>query len=224
MSFHQRLLSSTADARAAMQSIPVLQRALRGEVDRALYRDFLIEAFHHVRHTTPLLMACGARLPARLEWLREAVAHYIEEEVGHQEWILDDLVALGESRERCAATQPAFETEMMVAYAWDTVQRGNPVGFFGMVLVLEGTSAALASHAAAAIESRLGLPRNAFSYLRSHGELDQEHVGFFAGLMDRVEDAQDQRAIIHAALRFYRLYGDIFRSLDARHAGLAEAA
>jgi pyrroloquinoline quinone (PQQ) biosynthesis protein C len=224
MSFHHKLLSSTADARAVLQSTPVLQRALRGEIDRALYRDFLIEAFHHVRHTTPLLMACGARLAGRLEWLRDAVAHYIAEEVGHQAWILDDLVALGESRERCASTQPAFETEMMVAYAWDTVQRGNPVGFFGMVLVLEGTSAALASHAAAAIESGLGLPRNAFSYLRSHGELDQEHIGFFAGLMDRLEDPLDQQAVIHAALRFYRLYGDIFRGLDARHAALAEAA
>jgi hypothetical protein len=28
-------------------------------------------------------MACGARLPDRQEWLRSAIAHYIEEEIGH---------------------------------------------------------------------------------------------------------------------------------------------
>jgi pyrroloquinoline quinone (PQQ) biosynthesis protein C len=224
MTFHAQLLAATAEARQRFQSIPVLQRALQGAISRPLYRDFLGEAYHHVRHTAPLLMACGARLPARLEWLREAVAHYIEEEIGHQEWILDDLVALGESRELWASSKPSYETELMVAYAWDTVQRGNPVGFFGMVLVLEGASVALASDAAAAIEQHLGLPRSAFTYLRSHGDLDKEHVGFFEGLMDRLQEPADQQAVVHAASRFYRLYGDIFHGLEGRQALLADAA
>ena len=42
----------------------------------------------------------------------------------------------------------------MVAYAYDTVQRRNPVGFFGMVYVLEGTSVALALSAADASRQR----------------------------------------------------------------------
>ena len=62
----------------------------------------------------------------------------------------------------------------MVSYAYDTIQRGNPVGFFGMVLVLEGTSVALATRAANSIQTSLDLPRNAFSYLLSHGDLDIE--------------------------------------------------
>ena len=37
--------------------------------------------------------------------------------------------------------------------------------------------------------SRCGLPDAAFSYLRSHGTLDQEHTAHFALLMDRIEDA-----------------------------------
>ena len=31
--------------------------------------------------------------------------------------------------------------------------------------------------------------------------------------MDRIDDAQDQAAIVHGARAFYRLYGDVFRSL-----------
>ena len=215
MSFHQQLIDRTQHERRDLLAIPIIQDALAAKIARDDYIAFLTQAYHHVRHTVPLLMACGARLPARLEWLRTAVGEYIEEEMGHQEWILDDLQACGADRAAIAASGPSHATELMVAYAYDTIARGNPVGFFGMVLVLEGTSVALATRAAETIETSLGLPRTAFSYLRSHGDLDVGHVDFFQKLMDRLDDADDQAAVVHAARRFYRLYGDVFRSLRA---------
>ena len=224
MSFHSELLAQTQHERAGLVSIPIIQSALGGHIARDDYVAFLGQAYHHVRHTVPLLMACGARLPARLEWLRTAIGEYIEEEMGHQEWILDDLAACGADRAQAAASSPSLATELMVSYAYDTIQRGNPVGFFGMVLVLEGTSVALATRAANSIQTSLDLPRNAFSYLLSHGDLDIEHVGFFEALMDRLEDTDDQQAVIHAARRFYVLYGDIFRTLRQQGLRLAEAA
>ncbi|KRG68602.1 TenA family transcriptional regulator [Pseudoxanthomonas dokdonensis] len=224
MTFHQQLLQATEAERASMIATPIIQDALQGNIQRADYIAFLTQAYHHVRHTVPLLMACGSRLPARLEWLRTAVAEYIEEELGHQEWVLDDLVACGVDRQQAAASQPAMATELMVAYAYDTIARRNPVGFFGMVLVLEGTSVALATRAAQTIETSLGLPRNAFSYLLSHGDLDVGHVDFYENLINQLEDPDDQQAVIHAAKCFYKLYGDIFRSLRQTDAWLAEAA
>jgi long-subunit acyl-CoA synthetase (AMP-forming)/pyrroloquinoline quinone (PQQ) biosynthesis protein C len=215
MPFHDRLLAETRRERETLIAVPIIQQALGGAIAREDYIAFLTQAFHHVRHTVPLLMACGARLPARLEWLRTAVGEYIEEEMGHHEWILDDLEACGAERAAVEHGQPSEATELMIAYAYDTIARGNPVGFFGMVLVLEGTSVALATRAAETIESSLGLPRNAFSYLRSHGDLDIEHTGFYETLMNRLDDEDDRRAVIHAAKRFYRLYGDIFRTLRA---------
>jgi heme oxygenase len=91
--------------------------------------------------------------------------------------------------------------------------RNNPAGFFGMVFVLEGTSIALATRAATITRHALGLPSQAFSYLTSHGSLDQAHMQFFAQLMNRVDDVADRSAIVHAAKLFYKLYGDIFRGL-----------
>jgi len=82
-----------------------------------------------------------------------------------------------------------------------------------MVHVLEGTSVSLALMAADAIQKPLALPDAAFSYLRSHGTLDREHVAHFALLMDQVADPRDQDAIVHAARAFFQLYGDVFRSL-----------
>ena len=215
MTFHDRLQRETAAERQSLLDAPLIQRCIGlGPVTLRDYVAFLTEAYHHVRHTVPLLMAVGSRLPPEKESFRNAVAEYIEEELGHQEWILGDLAACGADAEAVRHGTPRAETEFMVAYAYDTVMRGNPMGFFGMVLVLEGTSVGLATRAADILQKRLQLPDRAFTYLRSHGALDQDHLRFFERLMDTVEDPRDQAAIVHAARRFYRLYGDIFRALD----------
>jgi len=213
MNFLSRLDSETADDRAFLLSSPIIERCLTGDITDSDYREFLTQAYHHVKHTVPLLMAVGSRLPEQQEWLREAVAEYIDEELGHQEWILDDIAACGFDKEAVRQTQPSAATELMVSYAYDTIQRVSPLGFFGMVHVLEGTSVAMADQAASAIKQALDLPENAFSYLRSHGSLDQQHVKFFASLMNRISDHADQGRIIHSARMFYRLYANIFRSL-----------
>ena len=212
MSFYQQLLKQTEPNRMALVSTPIIQGCLRGEVSLPSYIAFLREAYHHVRHTVPLMQAFRARIPAGREWLAPALDEYIEEEQGHDEWILNDIRACGDTS-AVRHSQPGMATEVMVAYAYDTIARRNPLGFFGMVHVLEGTSVSLALLAADQIQKPLELPDAAFSYLRSHGTLDQEHVQHFQLLMDQITDPQDQRDIIHCARVFFRLYGDVFRDL-----------
>ena len=155
MNFHDQLLAATEHDRGELLSIPFIQDGAAGKLQLADYVGFLTEAYHHVKHTVPLLMACGARIPERLEWLRAA-----------------------------------------------------------LVLVLEGTSTAVALHAAEALKKSLKLPPQAFSYLTSHGALDQEHTRFYATLVNKLTDADDRAALLHGAKVFYRLYGDVFRGLD----------
>jgi thiaminase len=213
MTFSAELRTATESDRQRLLAAPIITDCLAGHVSRSSYAAFLTEAYHHVKHTVPLLMACGARLPTRLEWLRHGVAEYIEEEYGHEQWILGDLTEAGFDAASARDAAPSLATELMISYAYDTVQRGNPVGFFGMVLVLEGTSAAIATRAAEIIAARLELPRRAFTYLLSHGALDQQHVGHFDKLIDQLDEAADRAAVVHAARMFYRLYGDVFRAL-----------
>ncbi len=213
MSFHRRLVSGTAQARDGLLGTPIIQGALRGVVSLTSYVAFLTEAYHHVRHTVPLMEACRARLRPPQQWLDAALQEYMDEERGHEAWILDDLRACGADAEAVRDGEPGMATEVMVAYAYDTIARRNPLGFFGMVHVLEGTSVALALQAADRIQQGLALPDAAFSYLRSHGTLDREHVAHFAQLMDRIEDPRDQHDIVHAARVFFHLYGEVFRGL-----------
>ena len=213
MPYFEVLAQQTAPARADLFAIPVIADALAGRITHAQYLAFLTEAYHHVKHTVPLLMACGSRLPESKCWLRTEIVEYIAEEAGHAEWILNAIAAAGGDPRLVRDGAPSGATELMIAYVYDTIARRNPVGFFGMVHVLEGTSTALATNAAQAIRASLDLPPEAFTYLTSHGALDQQHVRFFADLMDRLQDPDDQAAVTHAANMVYRLYGDIFRGL-----------
>ncbi|WP_457666659.1 TenA family transcriptional regulator [Thiolapillus sp.] len=212
-SFFETLITQTETARNRFLGIEAISRGMAGAISTDTYIAFLTQAYHHVRHTVPLLMACGSRLSMEQEWLREAIAEYIEEETGHQEWILQDISACGGDAEQVRHGMPHASTELMVAYAYDSIHRGNPVSFFGMVLVLEGTSVKLASMAAQQIQASLGLPDTAFSYLTSHGALDVSHMQFYEKLMNRLDDEADRQAVVHMANMMYRLYGNVFESL-----------
>lgn len=215
-SFFEQLLKETEQERNEFLKIDFLEYGVRGEISLDSYIAFLIQAYHHVKHTTPLLMACGSRITSDAEWLRDAMAHYIEEEVGHQEWILNDIASCGGNAEQIRHSTPEFAAEIMCSYAYHVIDRGNPIGFLGMVLVLEGTSINLATDAAKNLQLNLGMPESAFSYLSSHGSLDVSHMEFYSGLVNRVEKEADQKAIIHCAKRFYSLYGNVFKDLPLK--------
>ena len=214
MPFFEELQTRTAAERQALLAVPAIVDCLAGRVTRARYVAFLREAYHHVKHTVPLLMACGSRLGEDRSTLRAAVTHYIADEAGHEQWILEDLRACGDDEYAARCAPPAPATELLVAYVYDYIARVNPAGMLGMVHVLEGTSSALATRAARSIAATLGLPPAAFSYLTSHGALDQEHVRFFEDTVNAAT-SEELEHVVHVAKRVYRLYGDIFRELPA---------
>jgi heme oxygenase-like protein len=214
MAFFDELQRRTVGERAELLAVPAIVDALAGRITRARYVAFLRQAYHHVKHTVPLLVACASRLGADRAALRAAIAHYIAEETGHEQWILEDLRACGDDAESARRAPPAPATELLVAFVYDYIARVHPAGLLGMVHVLEGTSTALATRAAQSIARALELPSGAFTYLASHGSLDREHVRFFADTVNALPPA-DQEHVVHVASRVYRLYGDIFRELPA---------
>jgi thiaminase len=211
--FFQELVSKTQKQREELYSVPQIQDGIRGNITLKTYKDYLSQAYHHVKHTTPLLMATGSRISFEKEWARNAIAEYIEEELGHQEWILNDIKNCGGDPDLVRNSMPNMATELMVSYAYDSVMRKNPLSFFGMVFVLEGTSTQLATSGGEAIMKNLNLDRNCFSYLFSHGSLDLKHMKFFENLMNQVTDKKDQADIIHMAQVMFGLFANMFRSI-----------
>ena len=213
MSFFQRLVAETVDGQMEIASVPQIQDGLSGAISRETYIAYLTEAYHHVKHTVPLMMAAKAGLDDRHQRFREALDEYVAEETGHENWILNDIRHCGGDPVAVRNGTPRPATQAMVDYAYDYIRRVNPMGFFGMVLVLEGTSTQLATRGAGAVAESLGLGPECFTYLTSHGALDLEHLVFFQRLMDEVDDPADQAAILEVAQAVFRLFAAVFESI-----------
>jgi len=222
MSFYEQLIAETAESRDAFLSIPLVRSTIRNGASRKLYLDFPAEAFHHVKHTFPLLALAASRTPDQR--YQDALVEYMEEERGHEKWILNDIRAVGGDADRVRDGQGGPACRIMVAYAYYAIEHISPYAFLGSVHVLEGISVLLADQVADAMKASLGLESDTgFTYLRTHGSLDTEHVAFFRTLVDGFSDRKTQRIIIDNARIFYRLYGSIFHDLGAR-AELSNAA
>ncbi|HWJ19071.1 MAG TPA: iron-containing redox enzyme family protein [Geobacterales bacterium] len=220
---YDRLYAETAASRNEFLSIPLVKQALVAGGSRALYLDFLTQAYHHVKHTFPLLSLAAAR--TKDERYQDALFQYMKEERGHDKWILDDIQAFGGDAKRVANDKPGLACEIMVGYAYYCIERVSPYAILGMVHVLEGLSTMLAHKVAGAVKNSLKSDGSAgFSYLMSHGSLDVEHVALFKNLLNGIEDKETVDIMVEASKVFYRLYGAIFIDLGAAHLEVAHAA
>lgn len=214
MSFYARLTEATAADREAFLAIPLVRNAPRQGGPRSLYIAFLTQAYHHVRHTFPLLALAASRTTD--EAYQDALVEYMEEERGHEKWILDDIRAMGGDAEAVRTGTPGMACRVMVAFTYHAIEHVSPYAMLGSVHVLEGMSVLLADQLADTLRSAFGTKGEAgFSYLTSHGSLDQEHVAFFRKVVDGITDPVTQDIVIDHSRLFYRLYGDIFRELGA---------
>lgn len=213
MIFYDRLVLETEAARQSLYHVPQLIDGLQGNISKETYIAYLTEAYHHVSHTVRFLMAMGARLPEEKKWLHDAISEYIEEEKGHEEWILNDIAAAGGDKEKARAAVPNLETQVLISYNYDYIARKNPIGFLGMVFMLESTSIQIANNGAEALKNKLGLPQSAFTYLYSHGALDIEHMKFFESLVSKIDDPEDQAAIIEVAQNTFRLFANLLNAI-----------
>jgi pyrroloquinoline quinone (PQQ) biosynthesis protein C len=213
MKNYQQLINETEVERTYLFNAPIFNNLKNRDFTVDNYINFLKEAYHHVKYTVPLMMLCGSKISFEKETYRKHIVEYINEEYGHHEWILNDLEACGMNRTDITNSLPKPATQAMISYVKDQIENVNPLAFFGMVQVLEGTSIQVATQSGEIVKDYLKLPTKAFSYLFSHGSLDQEHILFFESLINSIEDEKDLNDIINTAKYVYIYYGDILRSI-----------
>lgn len=211
--FFNKLQLATEPQRNQLYHNPRLLAALSGDISKTEYISYLTEAYHHVSHTVRFLMTMGSCLSPKQQFLLNDISKYIEEEVGHEEWILSDIEASGGNKIQARNSTPNLETQVFIAYIYDYIKRKNPIGLFGMVYMLESTSIAIADKGADALKTKLQLPKKAFSYLYSHGKLDHEHLRIFQNVLEKITNMEDQQAIIEVAQNCFILFGNILNSI-----------
>jgi hypothetical protein len=165
-----------------------------------LFPEFLFTVHAMIRASVPLLVTAAEEAEARAPGDPVAVplaAYYrrhAREERHHDEWLLDDLVALGHHREDLhrRLPSPAVAAAVGACYYW--VRHVHPVALLGYLAVLEGNPPVVAE--LEELRRRTGLPAEAFRTLLKHAHLDPLHRDDLHAVIDRLPLVAEQRALL----------------------------
>ncbi|TDD14803.1 iron-containing redox enzyme family protein [Nonomuraea diastatica] len=146
---------------------------------KALYPEYLIMMHTLIRATVPLMETAidqAGRLPADdpvAAGLRAYLTKHIREEQGHDDWLRQDLAALGRDPDEPLRAIPMTSVADLVGSQYYWVRHYHPVCLLGHVAVLEGypPDPRLVDH----IVDLTGFPRSAMRTLIRHAALDVRH-------------------------------------------------
>lgn len=156
----------------------------------AVFPQYLFLTFCIARASVPLMRTALERLRA-IERPRTLVRRYgeyleqhIAEERDHDEWLLQDLRAVGWTRAECLRRPvPAVIASGVGAqYYW--IQHSDPVSLLGYMAVLEGSIPSQAEVTNLRESSRH--PRAAFRSLLHHARVDGSHAESVFEVIDRL--------------------------------------
>ncbi|MFF3499800.1 iron-containing redox enzyme family protein [Streptomyces sp. NPDC003247] len=177
-----------------------------------------------IRASVPLMeraaLRCGELPPGDPSAvpLARYLEQHIEEERGHDDWLLDDLAAAGAdpAPARHGIGPPVVAGLAGAQYYW--VEHHHPVALLGYIRVLEGN--APAPWLAGRLAARTGLPAAAFRTVREHAELDTGHLAAVDGLIDSLPLTRDQEeAVTVSALHTADGVARLFLQLAATPGG-----
>lgn len=167
---------------------------------RDLYPEYLVATHGVIRASVPLMERAleRARLAAPQDPAAAGLAayleHHVDEERGHDDWLLEDLVVLGRSREDVLALPPSASIAALVGAQYYWIEHYHPVALLGYIGLLEGYPPTIAD--VDALMARTGYEREAFRTLIRHAELDPLHRDDFDEMLDHLPLSPEQSAVI----------------------------
>jgi thiaminase len=193
---------------------PRVRQLFEGTLDAAAYAHYLVQTYHYVRWTTPLLALAGRRMAVRGRHpaLASLLLHKAKEETGHERWLLADLRNLGWSSEAVEHAPRCAAVEAYVAWNRFTAEAGSPTAFLGTAYMLEALSASRAGASARNLVEHGAIPgiRRAVTFLRGHGDADEGHVAELATLLGALTAPEEQEALLLSARTTRALYPGLF--------------
>jgi len=153
---------------------------------RATYIRYLIQTYHYVVAAVPLMkFAMSMDYTGTDPIFREYLTKHIEEESGHDRWIVNDLKELGVSEDVIAQHPPFPETCQLAGAAYYAIAHRHPVSILGYMHALE--SAPVTAEFLEGLAQRSGVPLTAMFTLSEHGVHDLDHRMELAAMIDRYQ-------------------------------------
>ena len=192
---------------------PIVASVLAGNADQQAYARYLTNVWHYAQHSSTVIGLAGSRCVARHPDLAAYLLHHAQEELGHEQWALDDLAVLGVTPDRVRTSRPVVSCAAMIGYEYYVAGVANPVGLFGWLYVLESMGDDLGGMVAEALGSTLKLD-SGLKFLAGHGEADVAHTKDIIEQIEQHIDEKNLPDVHHAADVVADLYVLMFHELS----------
>jgi heme oxygenase-like protein len=163
-----------------------------------LWPEYLILQHQIIRATVPLTRAAlGAARELDETDLAAYLELHVDEELGHDETLLDDLELLGLPRETVLERMPPPSVAELVGAQYYWILHHHPVAFLGYVGVMEGYPPT--DDLIEELVRRTGFPRESFRTFAEHGELDPGHRDHLDRTLDELPLGERHEQVIGAS-------------------------
>jgi pyrroloquinoline quinone (PQQ) biosynthesis protein C len=214
MKFFLDLVTRTDEARRAFENHPVVMDAVANGMSVERYRTLLLELYHVVWHFNPACAAAASRIQDSHREVRYFLYEHMHEEKGHEEWVLNDLQAVGVDRDSALAHSPAAFTLALNGYNYWAADRRHPCSVLGMLYALEVIASVYGGPFASALKERLFLQDDrGVSFINSHATLDAEHMAQLREILNLLEDDAARDAVIESTLVNFHHFTRILESV-----------
>jgi pyrroloquinoline quinone (PQQ) biosynthesis protein C len=125
----------------------------------------------------------------------------MHEESAHEQWVMNDLEAVGVSPATVLAHPPSLNTLALNGYNYWAADRRDPCSVLGMMYTLEVIASVYGGTFAEAIRSSLLLQgERGVSFISSHATMDAEHMAELRQVLNTVTDDAAREAIVESTL------------------------
>jgi len=214
MSFFITLVEMTDANRRELETVPKVNSMIHHGLSLAEYQAFLHDLYHIVWHFCPVMAAAAARCSDRFREVRYDLYDRIEEEKGHETWVLEDIEAIGGDVASARAHPPSAPVQAMIAFNYFGAERVHPCSVLGMLYMLEVVSSVYGGRVSDSIARTLGrnVDAGGFRFLTSHATMDLDHMAKLNKLMKKIDDPDAQESIVNSTrVNFYqfgRMFGE----------------
>ena len=212
--FFADLVMRTDEARRDFENNPVVLDAVGHGMSIERYRRLLLELYHVVWHFNPVCAAAASRVPDAQRQVRYFLYEHMHEESGHEEWVMNDLEAVGVARSDTQAQQPTMHTLALCGYNYWSADRRHPCSVLGMMYALEVIASVYGGTFSSAIRESLLLEGDrGVSFISSHATMDAEHMVALRQVLNTISDSAAQDAIAESVKVNFHYFTRMFETV-----------
>jgi pyrroloquinoline quinone (PQQ) biosynthesis protein C len=194
--FFADLVTRTDEDRRGFENHPVVMEAVAKGMSVERYRALLLELYHVVWHFNPVCAAAASRLSDEHQGVRYFLYEHMQEESGHEHWVMNDLEAIGVAPQATREHGPSVNTLALNGYNYWAADRRHPASVLGMLYALEVIASVYGGPFASAIRESLLLDGDrGVSFIDSHATMDAKHMAELRTVLNLIKDDAAREAI-----------------------------